>query len=116
MSIVPFVENGAVYSQRFRQGGYGMPRYRGSPMMGGSFFGRIISFVKGLFSKAAPYVSNVVSQVQPHVKNVANQAINNLVDKAVTHVTDKLKEAGEQKGSGKRRKRRPKHPPVNFKY
>ena len=104
MSIVPFVENGAVYSQGFRQGGFGMPKYRGSPMMGGSFFGRVISFVKGLFSKAAPYVSSIVSQAQPHVKTVANNAINSLVDKAVTHVTEKLKEVGEQKGSGKRKK------------
>ena len=52
--IVPFEENEAVYNAGFQQNGYGMPRYRGSPVLGGSFWGRIIGFAKGLFSKAAP--------------------------------------------------------------
>ena len=55
--IVPFEENEAVYNAGFQQSGYGMPRYRGSHMLGGSFWGKIIGFAKGLFSKAAPYVS-----------------------------------------------------------
>ena len=103
MSIVPFVESPGLYGHGFQQEGFGMPRYRGSPMMGGNFFGRIISFAKGLFSKAAPVLSSLVTQAQPHVKKVAQQAIESVVDKAVTHVTEKLKEA--QNGSGKKRKR-----------
>ena len=105
MSIIPFVENEAVYSQGFRQGGFGMLKYRGSPMMGGSFFGRIINFAKGLFSRAAPVLGSLFTQAQPHVKNFANQAVNNVIDKAVTHVTEKLKQTQEQQGSGKRRRR-----------
>ena len=111
--IVPFEENEAVFNTAFQQGGYAMPRYRGSPMLGGSFFGRIIGFAKGLFSKAAPYVSNLISQAQPHVKRVAAQAIDSAIDKAVTHVTEKLKQ--KQEGSGKRRKRFKKHKLKNSK-
>ena len=51
--IVPFIDDESAYAAAFEQTGYGMPRYRGSPMMGGSFWGRIISFAKGLFSRAA---------------------------------------------------------------
>lgn len=107
MSIIPFVENEAVYSQGFRQGGFGMPKYRGSPMMGGSFWGRIVSFAKGLFSKAAPHISNLITKAQPHVKNIASQALSQAVDSAVSHVVDKLSntQQKQQQGSGKRRKR-----------
>ena len=100
--IVPFEDNDEVYSHAFQQGGSGMPRYRGSPMIGGNFFGRILSFARGLFSKAAPHISNLVTQAQPHVKRLASQAIDTAVDSAVTHITDKLKE--KQSGSGKTRK------------
>ena len=51
--IVTFIDDESAYAAAFAQTGYGMPRYRGSPMMGGIFWGRIISFAKGLFSKAA---------------------------------------------------------------
>ena len=101
--IVPFEGNEAVYNAGFQQSGYGMPRYRGSPMLGGSFWGRIIGFAKGLFSKAAPYVSSLITQAQHHVKRVAAQAVDFAIDKAVTHVTEKLKQ--KQEGSGKKRKK-----------
>ena len=95
--IVPFIDDESAYAAAFEQTGYGMPRYRGSPMMGGSF-----SFAKGLFSKAAPHISNLVSQAQPHVKRLATQAIDTAVDSAVTSITDKLK----QTCKGKRKRPR----------
>ena len=95
--IVPFIDDESAYAAAFEQTGYGMPRYRGSPVMGGSFWGRIISFAKGLFSKAAPHISNLVSQAQPHVKRLATQAIDTAVDSAVTSITDKLKQTGKRK-------------------
>ena len=100
--IVPFEENEEVYSHAFQQGGSGMPRYRGSPMIGGNFFGRILSFARWLFSKAAPHTSSIISQAQPYVKKAAAQALDSAID-AVTHVTEKLKK--KQEGSGKKRKR-----------
>ena len=100
--IVPFIDDESAYAAAFEQNGYGMPRYRGSPMMGGSFWGRIISFAKGLFSKAAPHISNIVSQAQPHVKRLATQAIDTAVDSAVTSITEKL----QQTGKGKRKRSR----------
>lgn len=103
--IVPLIDDENVYTAAFEQTGYGMPRYRGSPMMGGNFWGRIVSFAKGLFSKAAPHISNLVSQAQPHVKRLANQAIETAVDSAVTSITDKLKQQ-----SGGRKKTRLKKP------
>ena len=101
--IVPFEENEEVYSHAFQQGGSGMARYRGSPMIGGNFFGRILSFARGLFSKAAPHISNLISQAQPHVKKVAAKAIDSAIDKAVEHVTERTK--SQQQGSGKKRKK-----------
>ena len=100
--IVPFIDDESAYAAAFEQTGYGMPRYRGSPMMVRSFWGRIISFAKGLFSKAAPHISNLLSQAQPHVKRLATQAIDTAVDSAVTSITDKLK----QTGKGKRKRAR----------
>ena len=100
--IVPFIDDESAYDAAFEQIGYGMPRYRGSPMIGGSFWGRIISFAKGLFSKAAPHISKLVSQGQPHVQRLATQAIDTAVDSAVTIITDKLK----QTGKGKRKRPR----------
>ena len=98
--IVPFEENEEVYSYAFQQGGSGMARYRYSPMIGGHFFGRILSFARGLFSKAAPHLSNLVSYAQPHIKKVAAEAIDAAIDKAVDHVSEKLKSA--QQGGGKK--------------
>ena len=63
----------------------------------------MLCFARGLFSKAAPHISNLTSQAQPHVKKVAAHAPDSAVDKAVTHVTEKLKT--KQEGSGKKRKR-----------
>ena len=80
-----------------------MPHYRGSPIVGGGFFGHILGFARGLFSKAAPHISNLISQDQPHVKKVAAQALDSAIDKAVASVTEKLKT--KQEGSGKKRKR-----------
>jgi len=105
--IVPFEDSEEYYTTAFQQSGFGMPRYRGSPMVGGNFWGRIIGFAKGLFSKAAPHISNLISQAQPHVKRVASQAIDAAVDKAVDHVTTKLK---TQSGTGKKKRKRVKKP------
>ena len=37
--IIPYVDDEFVFAAAFEQTGYGMPRHRGSPMMGGSFWG-----------------------------------------------------------------------------
>ncbi len=101
--IVPLVESEDMYSAAFEQSGYGIPRYRGSPMMGGSFWGRVIGLAKGLFSKAAPHLTSLVSQAQPHVKRLAGQALESAIDGAVTRVNEKLKKA--QEGGQRKRKR-----------
>ncbi len=98
--IIPLEDNEDVYTALFDQGRYGMPRYRRSPQMGGSFWERIIDFAKGLFSKAAPQISNLVSQAQPHVNRIATQALDSAVDSAVTNITEKLK---KQSGGRKRK-------------
>ena len=92
--IVPFIDDESAYAAAIEQTGYGMPRYRGSPMMDGSFWGRTISFAKGLFTKAAPHISNLVSPALPHVKRLPTQTIDTTVDSAVTSITDKLKQTG----------------------
>ena len=38
-------------------------------MAGESFWGEILGFALGLFSKAAPHLSGLVTQVQPMVKS-----------------------------------------------
>ena len=101
--IIPYIDDESVYAAAFEQTGYGMPRYRGSPMMGGRFWGRIVSFAKGLFSKAAPHISNLVTQAQPHMKRIAGKAVESAIDNAVTSVTEKLTK--QQSGAGKKRKR-----------
>ena len=101
--IVPFVENEEVFKHAFQQGGGAMPHYRGSPIVGGGFFGRILAFARGLFINAAPHISNLILQGQPHVKKVAAQAVDKAVDKAVKSFTEKLKT--KQEGSGEKRKR-----------
>ena len=103
--IIPYVDDESVYGAAFEQTGYGMPRYRGSPMMGGSFWGRIVSFAKGLFSKAAPRISNLVTQAQPHMKRIAGKAIESAIHNAVTSVTEKLTKQQSGGGGGKKRKR-----------
>ena len=81
-----------------QQHGYGMPKYRGSPMSGGSFWGRIIGFAKGLFSRAAPHLSTALSKAQPYVKSFASKATDQLIDTAVEKISGKLKEVQEGKG------------------
>ena len=104
MVLVQFDFDENRYSTIFtQQRGYGMPRYRGAPMTGGSFWGRVIGFAKGLFSKAAPHISKAVAYAQPHVKTAANKAIESAVDSAVNHVTEKLKQVQEGKGIKGRR-------------
>ena len=91
------------YVQLFaQQHGYGMPKYRGSPMIGGSFWGRIIGFAKGLFTKAAPHFASAISQAQPHVKHLASKAVESVIDNAVEKVSQKIKSVQEGKGKCKK--------------
>jgi hypothetical protein len=91
-----------------QQHGYGMPKYRGSPMTGGSFWGRIIGFAKGLFSKAAPHLSAALSKAQPHVKSFASKATDQLIDTAVEKISGKLKALQEGEGmKGRKKKNEP---------
>lgn len=90
-----------VFSQ---QNGYGMPKYRGAPQFGGSFWGRIVGFAKGLFSKAAPHLNTMLSQAQPHLRSFATGAADKLINTAVEKVSEKLKKV--QEGEGKRKKKR----------
>jgi len=106
--IVQLVESEDMYSAAFEQTGYGIPRYRGSPMMGGSFWGRMIGLAKGLFSKAAPHLSNLVTQAQPHVKRLAGQALDTAIDGAVSRVTEKLTKKSQ--GGGQKKRTRTKNP------
>jgi hypothetical protein len=92
-----------------QQHGYGMPKYRGSPMTGGSFWGRIIGFAKGLFSKAAPHLSAALSKAQPHVKSFASKATDQLIDTAVEKISGKLKAV--QEGEGIKGRKKNKLPP-----
>ena len=94
--IIPYVDDEFVR----------MPRYRGSPVMGGSFWGRIVSFAKGLFSKAAPHILNLVTQAQPYMKRIAGKAVESAIDNAVTSVTEKLTK--QQSGGGGKKRKRPK--------
>jgi hypothetical protein len=88
-----------------QQHGYGMPKYRGAPMSGGSFWGKIIGFAKGLFSKAAPHISAALSKAQPHLKSFASKAADSLIDTAVEKVNHKLRQNQEGKGiKGRKRK------------
>ena len=81
-----------------------MPKYRGSPMAGGSFFGRLFSFAKGLFSRAAPHIDDLITKAQPHVKGLASKAVDSVIDSAVHQVTEKLKKVQEGKGIKRRKK------------
>ena len=72
-------------------------------MIGGSFWGRIIGFAKGLFSKAAPHINNFITRAQRHVKKAASKAIETAIDSAVSTVAEKLAEKANrtQAGDGK---------------
>ena len=93
-----------------QQTGFGMPKYRGSPMTGGSFWGRIVSFAKGLFSKAAPHINDVILRAQPHMKQMANRTIESAIDSAVDSVQRKLADA--QAGKGIKGRKPPKRIPA----
>jgi hypothetical protein len=114
MSLIPLIEDEAIYLRIFaEQTGYGMPRYRGSPMVGGSFWGRLVTFAKGLFRQAAPHVSDLISRAHPHVKGIASKAVETAIENAVSHVSEKLKKVQEgksikEKNKKKRAKRRTK--------
>ena len=104
---VPLVESEDVYFRIFSvQTGYGMPKYRGSPMVGGSFWGRLITFAKGIFSKAAPHVSDMINRAQPVMKGMAAKAVESAIDSAVHHVTEKLKQTQTGHGIKGRSKRK----------
>lgn len=81
--------------------GLGMPRYRGSPMLGGSFWSSILGFAKGLAARAAPHLSSLANQAKPHVRGLATRAIGSAIDGAVDKVTSKLQDL--QDGKGRRR-------------
>lgn len=102
--IIPHVESEELFSSAFaQQGGLGMPHYRGSPMLGGSFWGRVIGFAKGLFSRAAPAIGNIITKAQPLVKKAAAEALDSAIDNTVTKVSSYLK---KQEGAGKPRRQR----------
>ena len=103
MVLIEYTSSENRYMQLFaQQHGYGMPKYRGSPMIGGSFWGRIIGFAKGLFSKAAPHITSAIAQAQPHVKHLASKTVESAIDAAVEKVSKKIKSVQEGKGRCKK--------------
>ena len=86
-----------------QQYGAGMPRYRGSPMLGGSFWSSILSFTKNLAARAAPHVSSLINQARPHVRAYASRAVESAIDGAVEKVTAKLNNM--QSGTGRKRRK-----------
>ncbi len=102
---IPFIDDEAIYANIFaEQNGYGMPRYRGSPMVGGSFWGRLVTFAKGLFRTVSPHVSELLQQAHPHIKGVASRVVDTAIDSAVNKVSQKLKNV--QDGSGRKKRKR----------
>ena len=75
-------------------------------MIGGSFWGRIIGFAKGLFSKPAPHIASAISQAQPHVKHLASKAVESAIDTAIDTAVEKVSQKIKslQEGKGKCRK------------
>ena len=76
-----------------------MPKYVGSPMAGGSFWGRILGFARGLFT-------NFINSAQPHVKRAASKAVESAIDSAVESVTDRIKKAQTGNGIKGRKKKK----------
>lgn len=75
-------------------------------MTGGNFWGRVVGFARGLFSKAAPHLTNAITQAKPHVRTLATKAIESAIDSAVDHVSQKIRKVQEGKGiKGTTRKR-----------
>ena len=91
--LISFEPDERVFNTLFAQQFGGMPKYRGSPMAGGSFWGRVLGFARGLFTKAAPHITKFISEAQPHVKRAASKAVESAIDSAVQHVTEKIKNA-----------------------
>lgn len=102
--LIAFEPDEHVFNTLFAQQLGGMPKYRGSPMAGGGFWGRVLGFARGLFTKAAPHITNFISEAQPHVKRAASKAVESAIDSAVQHVTEKIKNA--QTGNGIKGRRR----------
>ena len=103
VALVPVLVGEDFYTALLlQQYGSGMPRYRGSPMLGGSFWSSILSFTKNLAARAAPHVSNLISQAKPHVRSHATRAVESAIDGAVDKVTAKLRDLQE----GNRRQHR----------
>ena len=95
-----------VFQNQLRRHHGGMPRYRGNPMSGGSFWGKILGFARGLFSKAAPHVSNLVKQAQPMVKRAATGVMESAIDSGADYIARKIQEATQTGNGIKRRKRK----------
>ena len=104
--LITFEPNEQAFSRFFAQQLGGMPKYRGSPMAGGSFWGRILGFARGLFTKAAPHITNFINSSQPHVKRAASKAVESAIDSAVESVTDRLKKAQTGNGIKGRKKKK----------
>ena len=102
--LITFEPDEHVFNTLFAQQFGGMPKYRGSPMAGGSFWGRVLGFARGLFTKVAPHITHFISEAQPHVKRAASKAVESAFDSAVQHVTEKIKNA--QTGNGIKGRRR----------
>ena len=96
--LIAFEPDEHVFNTLFAQQLGGMPKYRGSPMAGGGFWGRVLGFARGLFTKAAPHITNFISEAQTHVKRAASKAVESAIDSAVQHVTEKIKNS--QTGNG----------------
>ena len=95
-----------VFQNQFRVHHGGMPRYRGSLMAGGSFWGKILGFARGLFSKAAPHLSSLVAQAQPMVKKAASRMAESAIDSSANYITQKIQNAAQTGNGIKRRKRK----------
>ena len=104
--LINFEPDEHVFNTLFAQQFGGMPKYRGSPTAGASFWGRVLRFARGRFKKAAPHITNFISEAQPHVKRAASKAVESAIDSAVQHVSEKIKNA--QTGNGIKGRRRTK--------
>ena len=102
MTVILNLDEGFYDALLSQQGG--LPRYRGAPMMGGSFWSSILSFARGLAARAATHISNAISSATPHVRGLATRAVESAIDGAVDKVTSKLKTM--QEGGSPRKKKK----------
>lgn len=63
-----------------------MLKYHSSRMTGGNVLGRVIGFVKELFSCAASHLSNALIKAQPHARPLPSKAMESATDLAVEKV------------------------------